>query len=124
MNATLIIGLFILGLAAGYLSGLIGIGGGIIIVPALMLFFQFGIRDAQGTSLAALIPPVGAMAVYYYYKNGNVNVNAALIIAASFFIGALLGAKTNHLLKTEVVEKLFGILLIIVAFKMLFFSRN
>lgn len=124
MNTSLIIGLIILGLMAGYLSGLVGIGGGIIIVPALMLFFHFGIRDAQGTSLAALIPPVGILAVYYYYKNGNVNVNAALLIAGSFFIGALLGAKTNHLLKKEIVEKLFGVLLIVVAFKMLFFSKT
>ena len=124
MNTSVIIGLILLGLLSGYLSGLVGIGGGIIIVPALMFFFAYSIRDAQGTSLAALIPPVGILAVYYYYKNGNVNTSAALIIAASFFIGTLLGAKTNYLLKKELVEKIFGALLLIIAFKMLFLSKN
>lgn len=124
MNTSVIIGLILLGLLSGYLSGLVGIGGGIIIVPALMFFFAYSIRDAQGTSLAALIPPVGILAVYYYYKNGNVNTSAALIIAASFFIGTFLGAKTNYLLKKELVEKIFGILLLIIAFKMLFLTKT
>jgi uncharacterized membrane protein YfcA len=124
MNMSTIIGLVILGILAGYLSGLIGIGGGIIIVPALMYFFNFALRDAQGTSLAALIPPVGILAVYYFHKNGNVNTYAAIIIALSFLIGALIGAKTNYLLRKEVVEKIFATLLLVIAIKMLFLSRE
>ncbi|MBS1637532.1 MAG: sulfite exporter TauE/SafE family protein [Bacteroidetes bacterium] len=121
---TMIFGLIALGILAGYLSGLVGIGGGIIIVPALMFFLNFAIRDAQGTSLAALIPPVGILAVYDFYKNGNVNVTAAAIIALSFFIGAFLGAKTNHLLRKEVIEKVFACMLLVIALKMLLFPKS
>lgn len=109
----------LLGLAAGWLSGLVGIGGGIIIVPALMFLAGFNIKDAQGTSLAAMIPPIGIMAAYVFYKNGHVNVKMAVFIAIGFIGGAFLGALTNAGLNSRVVEKILAIALIFIAIKML-----
>ncbi len=91
-----------LGLVAGWLSGLIGIGGGIIMVPALMFLFALSLRTAQGTSIAALAPPIGILAAYVYYKQGNVDVRAAGLIAVGFLIGGFLGAKSNYLLNKEI----------------------
>ena len=88
-----IAGLLLLGLFAGWLSGLVGIGGGIIIVPALIFFFAFSFRTAQGTSIAALAPPIGLLAASVYYKQGNVDIKAAALIAVGFFVGGFLGAK-------------------------------
>ena len=115
-----IAGLFLLGLMAGWLSGLIGIGGGIIIVPVLFFLFSFSLRTAQGTSIAALAPPIGIFAAYVYYKQGNVDIKAAGLIAAGFFIGGFLGAKSNYLLNKDVVGKMMAILLIGIGVKMLF----
>ena len=110
----------ILGIAAGWLSGMMGVGGGIIIVPALMMIFGFSLRDAQGTSLAAIMPPVGFLAAYTFYKNGNLDVKVALYIALGFILGAYLGAKTNYAIKKELMEKIFAVLLIFVAVRILF----
>jgi uncharacterized membrane protein YfcA len=116
--------LVLIGLLAGWLSGLVGIGGGIIIVPALVFFLGYSIRDAQGTSISALIPPVGLVAAYYYYKNGNVNVPAALIISSGFIFGGIIGAKTSYSIRKDVLEKIFGIILITIAVKIFFFPKN
>lgn len=118
-----ITGLLLLGLFAGWLSGMVGIGGGIIIVPALMFLFGFSLRTGQGTSIAALAPPIGLLAAYVYYKQGDVDIKAAGLIAVGFFIGGFLGAKSNYLLKKEVVEKIMAIVLIIIGAKM-FFSKS
>ena len=109
----------LLGVAAGWLSGMMGVGGGIIIVPALMMIFGFSLRDAQGTSLAAIMPPVGFLAAYTFYQNGNLNIKVAAMIATGFILGAYLGAKTNYAIKKKVIEKVFAVLLIIVAVRML-----
>lgn len=109
-----------LGFAAGILSGLIGIGGGIIMIPALILFFGFSQTGAQGTTLAAMIPPIGLLATYVYYKNGDVHVATAACLAAGFFIGGYIGAKWAVGINTALLEKVFAITLIIVGIKMLF----
>jgi uncharacterized membrane protein YfcA len=119
-----IVGFLVLGLIAGWLSGLIGIGGGVIIVPALMFLFAFSLRTTQGTSIAVLAPPIGIMAAYVYYKQGNVDIKAAGLIAVGFLIGGFLGAKSNYLLNKEAVGKLMAILLIVSGIKMLFTKIN
>jgi len=98
----------VLGFAAGILSGLIGIGGGIIIVPMLVFAFGYSQHMAQGTALAALIPPIGLLATYVYYMNGDVNIKTALFIAIGFFIGGFFGAKFAVLMDKSILEKIFG----------------
>jgi len=110
----------LLGLLAGILSGLIGIGGGIIIVPALVLLFGFSQHQAQGTTLALLIPPIGILAAWAYYQQGYVNLKVAAIICAGFFLGGFLGAKLATSLPSLVLEKIFGVALLLIAFKMIF----
>lgn len=111
----------LLGLSAGALGGIVGIGGGVILVPVLVLLFHFEQHMAQGTSLAALLLPVGLFAVYIYHKNGYVHVTAALLIALGFLFGALAGAKISVLVQTGLLQKLFGILLVVIGTKFIFF---
>ena len=108
-----------LGLIAGALSGLIGIGGGIIIVPALVFLFGFSQHSAQGTTLALLIPPIGILAVWDYYKSGYVNLHAAGFICVGFFLGSFLGAKLADSVNSAVLGKIFGVALLLIAIKML-----
>jgi uncharacterized membrane protein YfcA len=112
----------LLGLTAGILSGLIGIGGGIIIVPALVLFFGLSQHQAQGTTLALLVPPIGILAAWTYYRNGYVDLRIAAIVALGFFIGGLVGARFATSLSNAVLQKVFGISLLLVALKMIFFK--
>lgn len=110
-----------LGLSAGILSGLLGIGGGIIIVPALVYFFKFSQFEAQGTTLAMMIPPIGLLAVLEYYNKGQVNWKVALFLCAGFFIGGLIGAKIClGVLSKAVIQKIFAVLLLAVGIKMFF----
>lgn len=118
MNQVLL--LLVLGLLAGVLSGLIGIGGGIIIVPALVLLFGFSQQMAQGTTLATLIPPVGLLAAYAYYRQGDIDIRAALWIAAGFLVGGFFGAKFATMLPTVVLSKVFAGILLVIAVKMWF----
>jgi len=111
-----------LGLIAGILSGLIGIGGGIIIVPALVLLFGFSQHQAQGTTLALLVPPIGILAAWTYYKQGYVDLKIALFVALGFFFGGLIGAKLATGLSNVVLEKIFGVALFLIALKMIFFK--
>ena len=108
-----------LGVAACCLICMICFGCCIIIVPALIIIFVFSLLYAQGTSLAAIMPPVGFLAAYTFYQNGNLNIKVAAMIATGFILGAYLGAKTNYAIKKEVMEKVFAVLLIIVAVRML-----
>ncbi len=119
--ATIII-LLCIGLVAGILSGVVGVGGGIIIVPALVYFLCMSQHEAQGTSLAVLLLPVGAFAVYNYYKAGYVNVQATLIIATTFLLGGFIGAKLSIALSEETIKKVFGVLLLAIALKMILFK--
>src|SRR4051812_13081127 len=84
--------LFLFGVAIGIVSGMLGIGGGVLLVPGLMLLFGFTQQQAQGTSLAVLIPPIGIFAALVYYRHGDVNLPQVGFIALGFVVGALLGA--------------------------------
>lgn len=112
--------LLIIGLTAGILSGIIGIGGGIIIIPALVFLLHFSQKSAQGTTLALMVPPIGLLAAWSYYKEGFVDIRAAVIICLGFIIGSFFGAKISIGLPQEVLKKIFSLILIFVAIKMLF----
>lgn len=124
MNTATIILLIIIGLAAGFLSGLVGIGGGIIIVPALVLLAGFSQKLAQGTSLGILLLPVGILAVIQYYKQGYVDIKYVGIVALAFVIGSLLGSKLALSLSDEKMKKIFAILMLVISVKMLFFDKS
>jgi uncharacterized protein len=111
--------LVFLGLAAGTLSGLIGIGGGIIIIPALVLFFGLTQHQAQGTTLALLIPPIGILAAWTYYRQGFVDIRIALFIAMGFVAGSYFGARFATRLSGMTLERVFGFALLVIAVKMI-----
>ena len=115
----IIISLIIIGLLAGILSGLVGVGGGIIMVPLLVLFLGFNQFQAQGTSLAVLLVPTTAVAVFNYYKAGYVNWKYAFIIALFFLVGSFFGSRLALGLDQRMLKKIFSILLIIIAGKIL-----
>ena len=104
-----------IGLGAGLLSGLFGIGGGIIIVPALMLAGRMQPSTATGTSLGALLLPVGALAAWQYYKNGHLDVRASLLIALGIFVGAYLGAVAMQQLNPMMAKRVFAVFLVLVS---------
>ena len=108
-----------LGLAAGILSGLLGIGGGILIVPALVLVFGLSPHLAQGTTLALMVPPIGLLAAWTYYKQGQVDIKIAALICLGFFFGGLIGAKFAASINPMMLKKLFGFALLIAALKMI-----
>ena len=107
-----------LGCAAGVLSGLIGIGGGVLIVPALVYLFGMNQHRAQGTSLGALLLPVGALAFWEYYKAGSVEIKASILVAFGFAIGGYFGAEWAQHLPGPLLRKGFAILLIVIAIRM------
>jgi uncharacterized membrane protein YfcA len=109
----------ILGVVAGALSGLIGIGGGVIIVPALVFIFGFTQHHAQGTTLALMVPPIGLLAAWTYYKHGDVNLAVAGLICVGFFLGGLLGAQWATRLSNVMLERVFGAALFVISLKML-----
>ena len=117
MNA---VSYMLLGLVAGILSGLIGIGGGTIIVPVLVLFFGMSQHLAQGTTLALLVPPIGILAAWQYYREGCVDFHVAGLICLGFVIGGLAGAKMATSLSNTVLEKIFGAALLLISLKMIF----
>jgi uncharacterized membrane protein YfcA len=109
----------ILGLVAGTLSGLIGVGGGVIIVPALVFLFKLSQHTAQGTTLALMVPPIGLLAAWTYYRNGYVDLRIAALIALGFFVGGLLGAHWANRLPSVMLERVFGAALLVISIKML-----
>jgi uncharacterized membrane protein YfcA len=112
----------LLGLLAGVLSGLIGIGGGIVIVPVLVLFFGMAQHHAQGTTLALMVPPIGLLAAWTYYRSGYVDLRIAALICVGFFFGGLLGAKLATTISEELLTKIFGVALLLISIKMIFFK--
>jgi len=108
-----------IGILSGMLSGVFGVGGGIIIVPALVYFLNLTQREAQGTSLAILLLPVGIFAVYNYHKAGLINYYYALIIVATFVIGAYFGSKLAIITPDKILKKVFGGIMIVAALKMI-----
>lgn len=123
MSLYTILLLVLVGIAAGILGGLVGIGGGIIIVPSLVYFLHFSQKSAQGTSLGLLMLPMGILGVLQYYKQGHVDFKVVFILAAGFLAGSYFGSKIALSLPQETVKKIFAVLLIIVAFKMLFIDK-
>ena len=113
-----IIGFVILGLAAGSISGVIGIGGGTMITPLLVLLFGFTQKTAQGTTLALLVPPIGILAAMTYYKAGFVNITAGVFIAAGFMIGGYFGSKIAINIPEDLLRKVFAVYLMAIALKM------
>jgi uncharacterized membrane protein YfcA len=124
MTIQTIIILLIVGIAAGILSGLVGIGGGLIIVPALIFFLGFSQKMAQGTSLGILLLPIGVLAVMQYYKAGFVNVHTVWLVALGFIAGGYFGSRIALSLPQETVKKIFAIVLLLIAFKMLFIDKK
>lgn len=110
----------ILGILAGILSGIIGIGGGIIIVPSLIYIFKFSQQQAQGTTLALLVPPIGILAAWTYYKQGYVDVKVAGLIILGFVVGGFIGAIFATNANTDILRKIFAITIILIGIKMLF----
>lgn len=123
MNITTLLALLLVGLVAGLLSSMVGIGGGLVIVPSLVFFFAFSQKMAQGTSLALLLPPIGILAVMNYYKAGYVDVKIAAILTISFVAGSYLGSKVALNLPDAALKKVFGVFLAMMAVKYLFFDK-
>ena len=113
------LGVVALGLLAGSLSGLFGIGGGIIIIPALVYLFGFSQHMAQGTTLAFMIPPIGLLAAWTYWKQGNVNLAIAACLCLGFVFGGWVGAKYANAIPEMILRRSFGVLMAIVAVKMI-----
>lgn len=110
----------IIGVSAGILGGLMGIGGGIIMIPALIYILHFSQHMAQGTTLAAMIPPIGILAAYEYYKSGNVNIPVALTLALGFVVGGYIGGKIAVSLDNETLRRVFGVILFIMSLHIIF----
>ncbi len=120
MNYTVqLILLVFIGLITGGLSGLLGIGGGIIVIPALVLLLNFSQKLAQGTSLAMLLPPIGLLAAYNYYKAGYVDIKAAIILIVTFIIGSYITSYLAVNLPESIIKKIFAMFLILYAIKIL-----
>ncbi|MBX2829181.1 MAG: sulfite exporter TauE/SafE family protein [Flavobacteriaceae bacterium] len=123
MNLTILISLVIIGLAAGVLSGFMGVGGGVIMIPLMMLLLGYDQHAAQGTSLAVLAVPVTFVAAYTYHSQGHpINWRYALIIALFFIVGGYIGSKFAVKIDQAILKKIFAGILIIAAIK-LFFSK-
>ena len=112
--------LIVIGIITGIMAGMLGIGGAIIMIPALVFILGISQQTAQGTSLAVMLPPVGILAAYNYYKAGQVNIKFAIILAIFFLVGSYFGSKLALTLPQNVLKKIFGVLLLLVAIRMLF----
>lgn len=119
MDIQIVLSLMLIGILAGILSGLVGVGGGVIMVPLLVLLLGFNQHQAQGTSLAVLVVPVTAVAVYTYHKEGFIDWRYVGIIAMFFVIGGYFGSKIAVGLDQKMLKKVFGFILLIIAGKML-----
>ncbi len=120
MDITTLMILALIGLLAGTMGGMVGIGGGLIIVPAMVYLMGADQRTAQGTSIAIMLPPIGLFAAINYYKAGYINIKYAAVIAVTFLLGGYLGSKLAIALPEAVVKKVFAAFLIITALKMIF----
>lgn len=120
MTIQTIIILVLIGLFAGIASGFIGVGGGIVIVPALMYLLGLTQHEAQGTSLLLMLPPIGILAVMNYYKADAVNISYGVVIACTFVVGAYLGSKLSLRLSPATVKLIFGAVMLYVAVRMVY----
>lgn len=119
MTFTIVIVLILIGLVAGIFSGMIGIGGAIVIIPSLIFMLGMNQYEAQGTSLAVMLPPIGLLAAYNYYKAGALNWKYALIIATAFLIGGYFGSKFALQIPQIILRKVLAVILILIALKLL-----
>lgn len=120
MSISMLLLLLLIGIITGVMAGMLGIGGAIIMIPCLVFIMGFSQQMAQGTSLAVMLPPIGIFAAYNYWKAGNVDIKVALIIAFAFIIGSYFGSKIALNIPQALLKKIFAVLLIIVAVRMLF----
>jgi uncharacterized membrane protein YfcA len=117
--AIYVVSLLALGLLAGILSGLLGIGGGILLVPVLVFIVGMTQHKAQGTTLALMVPPIGLLAAWTYWKQGYVDVRVAVLICLGFFFGGLIGAKFATAVNATLLKRLFGVALLVAALRMI-----
>lgn len=110
------------GIITGIFSGFFGLGGGLVLIPILVYCFGLTQHQAQGTSMAMMIPPVTLLAAIRYYQSGNVKVGMAMFIAAGFIAGGLIGAHYVQHIPVGILRKLFGIIMLLVSLKMIFFK--
>jgi len=109
----------LLGLFAGVFSGVVGLGGGVIIVPVLVFLFGMTQHQAQGTTLALLVPPIGILAAYEYYRRGFVDIRIAALICLGFVAGSVIGARIGTSLPEDILKKVFGVALLLIGAKMI-----
>lgn len=109
----------LLGFLTGVFSGMFGLGGGVIIIPALVFLFGLSQHQAQGTTLALLVPPIGLLAAWQYYKQGYVDLKIAAFVCLGFFFGGLIGAKLVVGLPEPLLRRLFGVALLMISIKMI-----
>ena len=119
MTVNTILILLLIGLTAGFVSGLIGIGGGIVMVPMLVYMLTFDQKTAQGTTLLMFMVPIGIFGVYNYYKAGHVDIKTAAIMAVTFMVGSYFGSKTAISLDTRIVKQIFAVAIILIGIRML-----
>ena len=124
MNLGTLIVVIVIGIAAGALSGLVGIGGGIVIVPLLVMFLGFSQQTAQGTTLAMLSFPVSFVGAYTYWQNGMVDWKIAILLCLGFVVGGYFGSKYAVSVSPYLLKKIFAVLLIVIAVKFLFFDKK
>lgn len=120
MSVTTLLILLLVGVVTGFMAGMLGIGGAIIMVPALIYILGFSQHMAQGTSLAVMLPPIGIIAAYNYWKAGQVDIKVAIILVITFLLGSYFGSKLATTLPQATLRKIFAILLLLVATRMLF----
>lgn len=118
MSLFTIVSLIIVGLIAGFLSGILGVGGGVVMVPLMILLLGFSQHEAQGTSLAVLAVPVTLAAAYNYYQDGSLNWKYALVMASMFIIGGYLGSKLAISIDDKLLKRIFGAVLVILGIRM------
>ena len=123
MSVNEILILVTIGLAAGVFSGMFGIGGGLIMVPAMVFFLGMSQHSAQGTSLGVLVVPVAAVAAFNYYRQGELEIKYAAIIALSFILGGYFGSKISLGLSELMLKRIFGLLMLAMAIRLIFFSK-
>jgi len=123
MNIQTILILLTIGLLGGFASGLVGIGGGVIIVPALVYILGYSQHAAQGTTLALMVPPIGILAAFHYYQKGYVNLSSAAIICVGFILGSYFGANKSVQFDEVLLKRIFAVTLLVIGVKMLFMSK-
>jgi len=120
MSITHLIILIVIGIISGLLAGVFGIGGAIIVIPALVFILGLSQHDAQGTSLAFMLPPVGILATWNYWKAGHVDWKIALVLSVTFVVGAYFGSQLSVNISDRMLRRVFGVLMLVMAVRMIF----